>query len=156
MAFARVLEGHLYDVSSNPITLQTGWNWIGYPYYEEHPLSVIQNPTEGDYITSQEGFAEFADGYWQGSISSFVPGAGYLYKSVDSKPLTFNFASHTAPVCLPKHLDWNPDLLYSLSLKENCFSTKNTSDTKCMSFPQELFQFSVDNVCLCLAKFALY
>ena len=103
MAFARVLEGHLYDVSSNPITLQTGWNWIGYPYYEEHPLSVIQNPTEGDYITSQEGFAEFADGYWQGSISSFVPGAGYLYKSVDSKPLTFNFASHTAPVCLHKH-----------------------------------------------------
>ena len=103
MAFARVLEGHLYDASSNPITLQTGWNWIGYPYYEEHPLSVIQNPTEGDYITSQEGFAEFADGYWQGSISSFTPGTGYLYKSVDSKPLTFNFASHTAPVCLPKH-----------------------------------------------------
>ena len=102
MAFARVLEGHLYDASSNPITLQTGWNWIGYPYHEERPLSAIQNPSEGDYITSQEGFAEFANGYWQGSISSFAPGAGYLYKSVDNKQLTYDFTPHAVPAYLPK------------------------------------------------------
>ena len=102
MAFARVLEGHLYDASSNPITLQTGWNWIGYPYHEERPLSAIQNPAEGDYITSQEGFAEFANGYWQGSISSFAPGAGYLYKSVDNKQLTYDFTPHAMPAYLPK------------------------------------------------------
>ena len=102
MAFARVLEGHLYDASSNPITLQTGWNWIGYPYHEERPLSAIQNPAEGDYITSQEGFAEFANGYWQGSISSFAPCAGYLYKSVDNKQLTYDFTPHAMPAYLPK------------------------------------------------------
>lgn len=102
MAFARVLEGHLYDASSNPITLQTGWNWIGYPYHEERPLSAIQNPAEGDYITSQEGFSEFANGYWQGSISSFAPGAGYLYKSVDNKQLTYDFTPHAMPAYLPK------------------------------------------------------
>ena len=102
MAFARVLEGHLYDASSNPITLQTGWNWIGYPYHEERPLSAIQNPAEGDYITSQEGFAEFANGYWQGSISFLTPGAGYLYKSVDNKQLTYDFTPHAVPAYLPK------------------------------------------------------
>ena len=102
MAFARVLEGHLYDASSNPITLQTGWNWIGYPYHEERPLSAIQNPAEGDYITSQEGFAEFANGYWQGSISLLTPGAGYLYKSVDNKQLTYDFTPHAVPAYLPK------------------------------------------------------
>lgn len=102
MAFARVLEGHLYDASSNPITLQTGWNWIGYPYHEERPLSAIQNPAEGDYITAQEGFAEFADGYWQGTISSLMPGSGYLYKSADSKQLIYNFAANATPAHLPK------------------------------------------------------
>jgi hypothetical protein len=102
MAFARVLEGHLYDASSNPITLHTGWNWIGYPYYEEQSLTAIQNPTEGDYITAQEGFAEFADGYWQGTISSLMPGAGYLYKSADSKQLSYHFAANATPARLPK------------------------------------------------------
>ena len=102
MAFARVLEGHLYDASSNPITLQTGWNWIGYPYHEERPLSAIQNPAEGDYITSQEGFAEFANGYWQGSISFLTHGVGYLYKSVDNKQLTYDFTPHAVPAYLPK------------------------------------------------------
>ena len=102
MAFARVLEGHLYDASSNPITLYMGWNWIGYPYYEERPLAAIQNPTEGDYITAQEGFAEFADGYWQGTISSLMPGAGYLYKSADSKQLIYDFAANATPAHLPK------------------------------------------------------
>lgn len=102
MAFARVLEGHLYDASSNPISLHMGWNWIGYPYYEERPLTAIQNPTEGDYITAQEGFAEFADGYWQGTISSLMPGSGYLYKSADSKQLIYNFAANATPAHLPK------------------------------------------------------
>lgn len=102
MAFARVLEGHLYDAASNPISLHMGWNWIGYPYYEERPLTAIQNPTEGDYITAQEGFAEFADGYWQGTISSLMPGSGYLYKSADSKQLIYNFAANATPAHLPK------------------------------------------------------
>lgn len=102
MAFARVLEGHLYDVNTNPITLHTGWNWIGYPYYEERSLTAIQNPTEGDYITAQEGFAEFADGYWQGSISSLTPGVGYLYKSVNNKQLAYSFAANVMPAYSPK------------------------------------------------------
>ena len=102
MAFARVLEGHLYDVNTNPITLHTGWNWIGYPYYEERSLTAIQNPTEGDYITAQEGFSEFADGYWQGSISSLTPGVGYLYKSVNNKQLAYSFATNVMPAYSPK------------------------------------------------------
>ena len=80
IAFARQLQGQLYNPQLAPITLRQGWNWIGYPYYEDRLLEAITNPSEGDNITAQDGFASFEDGCWQGNITSLTPGMGYLYK----------------------------------------------------------------------------
>lgn len=88
--FAINFRGHLFNV---PMTLKKGWNWIAYPWIESRSVSAtIINAEEGDCITSQSGFAEYADGYWEGSVTTLIPGVGYLYKSVSDKTLGFDFS----------------------------------------------------------------
>lgn len=90
-------SGRLHDTSARPIHLLTGWNWIAYPHIEEQALSdVIANPSEGDCLTSQLGFAEYADGTWEGTLTTLSPGIGYIYKSVADKALDFSFAPNRA------------------------------------------------------------
>ncbi len=101
----KVHKGRLYDVEARPIALKTGWNWISYPYFEGHSRVVITNADEGDYIIAQDGFAEYANGSWEGTFGEFVPGAGYLYKSTSDKDLTFAFqneASKTRRMNVPE------------------------------------------------------
>ena len=83
-------RGHLYDTTTKPITLHKGWNWIAFPFMERGPVTMVTNAEEGDFITSQTGFAEYADGTWAGTLDMFTPGSGYLYKSVESKQLAFD------------------------------------------------------------------
>ncbi len=88
---SNVFRGHLYDNSTNQINLHKGWNWIGYPLPNMAAIDqVIDTAEDGDYIASQTGFAEYADGYWEGSLDGLTPGEGYLYKSVSEKNLLFN------------------------------------------------------------------
>jgi hypothetical protein len=88
--FTVSFRGHLYDASTTPINLYKGWNWIGYPYIEKAQIDAIANAEEGDFVTSQTGFAEYADGTWVGTLDMFTPGEGYLYKSASGKNLTFD------------------------------------------------------------------
>lgn len=88
-------KGHLHDLASTPIELHTGWNWVSYPYVEEKEISdVLVNASEGDYMTSQFGFSEFADGYWEGTLNTLTPGYGYIYKSSTDKTLVFDFSNN--------------------------------------------------------------
>ena len=92
--FTKTFSGHIYHTESMPISLKTGWNWIAYPYTEKASVgSVITNASEGDYIATQTGFAEYSDGYWEGTLNMFEPGMGYLYKSTTDKDLVFDFTS---------------------------------------------------------------
>ena len=86
--FSRTMRGHLYNSNLN---LHKGWNWMAYTYSSARNLSVIQNPTEGDYIVSQEGYTEYSDNTWEGTLKELKPGEGYLYKSATDKALTFSF-----------------------------------------------------------------
>ena len=91
-AYIHILNGHLYDLTSAPMTVKRGWNWIAYPYWQTRAVDdVLINSEEGDYITGQTGFTEYADGYWQGSLIMLEPGAGYMYKSASDKVLAFDF-----------------------------------------------------------------
>ena len=93
-AFVKTFSGHLYNTEKSPVNLKTGWNWIAYPYIESKQISdVITNATEGDCIVNQYGFAEYSDGYWEGTIDMFEPGLGYLYKSFVDKEILFEFTS---------------------------------------------------------------
>ena len=82
--------GRLYALDDVALDLQREWNWIAYPCHEIAPLAVLP-AEEGDYLISQTGFAEYASGYWEGSFDKFIPGAGYLYKSVTNKRIVFDF-----------------------------------------------------------------
>lgn len=93
-ATTKTFKGHLHDINESPIVVKQGWNWIAYPYFEERPVvSVIENAEEGDFIISQAGFSEFANGYWEGTLDVLTPGNGYIYKSVSDKTLSFVFST---------------------------------------------------------------
>ena len=95
-SFTNTFRGHLFDTNTTPLQVHKGWNWLAYPYLEQLSVaSVITNAEEGDYLVSQTGFTEYAEGCWQGTLDEFVPGSGYLYKSVSDKALAFNFFSGT-------------------------------------------------------------
>lgn len=92
--FTNTFRGHLYNVGAAPIVLHKGWNWVAYPSQEQTALATaITNAEEGDYISSQTGFAGYAEGHWEGTLDMLTPGAGYLYKSVSDKTLAFDFSS---------------------------------------------------------------
>lgn len=86
--------GRIHNIQEKPIMLNTGWNWISYPYAEERDINdVLSNASEGDYMTSQFGFSEFVDGYWEGTLNTLTPGYGYIYKSSTDKAMTFGFSN---------------------------------------------------------------
>ena len=90
--FTNTFRGHLYNVAVNPISLHQGWNWVAYPFMGKAPMEVVTTAEEGDFIVSQTGFAEYADGVWTGTLDRFTSGEGYLYKSVSEKNLEFDNA----------------------------------------------------------------
>ena len=90
-----------------PITVEQGWNWISYPYSE--PMSVAEalsgiTPAEGDMLKSQsDGFAQYQNGAWTGSLTMLIPGKGYKYESVDGTTKTFVFGgAANDPSALPE------------------------------------------------------
>ena len=91
------LSGNIHNIIEHPIELQDGWNWISYPHYENRDFySTLINAENGDIITSHEGFAEFTNGEWIGTIDNLKVGNGYLYKSVSSKKLVYDL--ETSPI----------------------------------------------------------
>ena len=97
-SFTSSFKGHLYDLNAIPMNVQCGWNWIAYPYYEGSDVDMLKNAEEGDYIISQTGFTEYADGYWQGTLEHLYPGVGYLYMSASDKSLVFDFTAGSTEV----------------------------------------------------------
>lgn len=88
-------KGHLHNLVETPIDLHKGWNWIAFPYFEDLSINTaIANAEEGDYMVSQRGFSEYAEGLWEGTLSTLSPGEGYLYKSASDKILSFDFTSN--------------------------------------------------------------
>lgn len=93
-----LMEGHLLDPVSTPISLKKGWNWVAYPYYESRQIvNTIADAMDGDVIASQTGFAEYANGAWEGTLETLNPGSGYLYKSASDRNLTFDFTTAAEP-----------------------------------------------------------
>ena len=85
------------------ITLNKGWNWIGYISAEEVSVeSALQNLTaeENDVIKGLDCFAVYNGTTWAGSLTHLVPGEGYMYYSQSVK--SFNYVE-------PETEDVTPD-----------------------------------------------
>ena len=88
------IEGVPVDPSSSTITINPGWNWIGYTPTEELSLDAALSSlaiSEGDIIKSQSVFAVYDGTVWVGNLKTLKPGLGYQYYSDVTK--SFNYAT---------------------------------------------------------------
>ena len=96
-ALSTTVSGALHQQDSAPIAMEEGWNWVSFPFYQPLPLQdAVSGAEEGDYIVSQNGFAEYVNGEWVGTLSVLSPGSGYLYKSSSKKPFEVNVFAPSA------------------------------------------------------------
>ena len=88
-----VLTGYAWNAAQSMQPLNTGWNWIGYPVDQVMTIGeamAFNQPAEGDLIAGREGFAEFCDGQWQGTLLTLQPGKGYRYRATANGQLFLN------------------------------------------------------------------
>ncbi|MBN2829661.1 MAG: hypothetical protein JXR56_05030 [Candidatus Cloacimonetes bacterium] len=86
--------GTLEDMSTTPITYGSGWNWIGYlPHFSfsvNQALANISNAVTGDLVKSQNGYAQYIDGYgWYGSLLFMDAGKGYMLSTANAGSFTY-------------------------------------------------------------------
>ena len=92
-AKSMTLSGIAWNPMEQAITLQSGWNWLGFPMNQVMtPAEALQfaQAEEGDIIVGQDGFSEYSDGQWTGSLLTLVPGKGYAYISQSAKAFYLN------------------------------------------------------------------
>ena len=66
---------------SEPLNLYAGWTWMAYPYVHAYaPNDLKLKPSDGDRIVSKtNGFVEYDNGAWTGTLSKLNPYEAYLY-----------------------------------------------------------------------------
>lgn len=93
-----VMTGDAATAANHPITINSGWNWIGFPV--NHSVSVENamsgfTPVANDVIKGRNGYTTYIDysGYtmWYGTLNTLEPGQGYMYQSYGSTPRTLVF-----------------------------------------------------------------
>jgi hypothetical protein len=84
----------LKDENQRKITVEQGWNNIGYTPMVNLPVTTAladYSASNGDVVKSREEFAIYTEqsvggGYWSGSLQYMKPGEGYmLYRNGNSK-----------------------------------------------------------------------
>ena len=78
------LQGMPANPANHVITINYGWNWIGFPSAE--PMDVVEafagfEAEEDDQIMSQNSMTEFDGEEWFGDVETLEPGQGYMYYS---------------------------------------------------------------------------
>ena len=88
------LQGMPANPANHVITINHGWNWIGFPCTE--PMDVVEafagfEAEEDDQIMSQNSMTEFDGEEWFGDLETLEPGQGLMYfsNSIDPKVLVF-------------------------------------------------------------------
>jgi hypothetical protein len=83
------LEGQPANPASHQITINPGWNWIGFPSNVE--ISVVAafadfEAEEDDELRGREGATIFDGEEWFGFLDTLTPGHGYMYFFNGSEP----------------------------------------------------------------------
>ena len=95
------ITGVMADPSNHEITINNGWNWIGYPVSVPQTVNSALSgsglsPQNGDVIKGQDGFAQYRNGNWIPTSFTLNPGMGYMYDSKASNPKTFVFVNNNS------------------------------------------------------------
>ena len=91
------LMGLPLGLDGNTITLENGWNWVGYlPQVEMSVNDALRNvvATTNDVVKGQDAFAMYDGTSWIGSLETMKPGSGYLFYTQGMK--SFNYPSRPA------------------------------------------------------------
>ena len=89
------LRGPVFDVSW-PVTMHSGWNWIGCPLYNATTVeAALANyvPQEGDKLVGLDVFATYEAGEWHGSLKALQPGQSYLFYTSQEQEFCWNSLS---------------------------------------------------------------
>jgi hypothetical protein len=88
------ITGVPVDVPSHPISLISGWNWLG--YLPQNPgdvgMALASLGDNAEFINSQSSGVSTnfgADNGWFGSLETLDPGNGYLLKMIAPDVLTY-------------------------------------------------------------------
>ena len=90
-----VITGIPANPANHPITINSGWNWIGLPLSQNTSVGTALNgftPADGDVLKGRNASTTYIANYgWYGTLNTLEPGKGYMYKSNSStaKQLTF-------------------------------------------------------------------
>jgi hypothetical protein len=79
------ITGEQVKLSETKVKLKKNWNWIGYLPTTTMTLDMAlagANPSKGDQVKSQQGFAIYGSNGWDGDLKVMESGKGYLYYSV--------------------------------------------------------------------------
>ena len=89
------LAGAVVDPTQYPIELAVNWNYIGYPLSESVNVGTVFYgfAENGDYVKSQDAFAEYYNGTWHGNLKSMNPGEGYMYQRSTAGTFTYSYPS---------------------------------------------------------------
>lgn len=90
------LEGtRATDIEEYTITINPGWNWIGFPSGEAINVNDAMadfESEEGDQIQSKDNTADCEGvGEWFGDLETLEPGEGYMYYSLSDEVKTLVF-----------------------------------------------------------------
>ena len=89
--------GYPIDVELDTITINQGWNWVGYTPQESYLIndalaSLDTVVITGNIVKSQTGYAQFLESYgWYGSMNYMDPGEGYLINTASDGVLLYPF-----------------------------------------------------------------
>ena len=94
------LEGQPADPASHQITINPGWNWIGFPSNMEMSVTAAFanfEAEEDDELRGREGATIFDGEEWFGFLETLTPGQGYMYyfNGSESKPLVIPTGAKT-------------------------------------------------------------
>ena len=96
---AASLTGQLASPANHPVTINPGWNWIGYPNPQGVSVATAMSgftPAANDVIKGRFNYTTYynenGSSLWYGTLNSLEPGQGYMYQSKGNsvKTLTFN------------------------------------------------------------------
>ncbi len=110
------MTGAPVSPADHPITINNGWNWIGYP--STHTMGVAEaladfSPTNGDQIKSQSNYSVYYNSMWMGQLQSITPGTGLMYKSNNTESTTLVYpdgSRNTEAATSAKATHWTNDI----------------------------------------------
>lgn len=73
-------EGELKPYAGGSVQFTNRWNWLANPYYCSHPIEdYLSGARSDDMIVSQDAYAVFINGHWEGSLHTLRYGEAYMY-----------------------------------------------------------------------------